>query len=212
MRPQKIENGAYHRLDATDDCYYIGEYTAHGGFNASDTNQQILNLKISPASASKRLYWKDRAVNYWADVLADVFDLDALAKDITLIPAPCSKPEGHPDYDDRMLRVLQRLAGRTHGIDVRPLILTANARRSQHEGERLTHEELVASMAINEPTLRVPLRQNALIVDDVFTQGCTFKAMQQVVRDRTGIRIDTGLFLAKTIWPNIVVDLDNLTF
>jgi hypothetical protein len=32
-------------LDATDECYFIGEYTAGRGYSHSATNQFILNLK-----------------------------------------------------------------------------------------------------------------------------------------------------------------------
>ena len=34
-------------LDATDECYFIGEYTAGRGYSHSSTNQLILNLKKS---------------------------------------------------------------------------------------------------------------------------------------------------------------------
>jgi hypothetical protein len=48
----------HYRLEPTDDCYFIGEYTARGGYEQSDTNDLILNLKkvwkksIAPMSGS----------------------------------------------------------------------------------------------------------------------------------------------------------------
>jgi hypothetical protein len=32
-------------LTAEDDCFFLGEYTARGGYSFSDTNQLVLNFK-----------------------------------------------------------------------------------------------------------------------------------------------------------------------
>lgn len=41
------------RLAADDECYFLREYTAGGGFQAGETNQLILNLKKSPDRRGK---------------------------------------------------------------------------------------------------------------------------------------------------------------
>lgn len=62
----------HYHLDANDECYFIGEYTAGRGFAHSSTNQFIYNLK---KSAERRglpdWVWKVRAIQKGASVLRD---------------------------------------------------------------------------------------------------------------------------------------------
>lgn len=205
-RFERLESSEYRNLDANDYCLYIGEYTAKGGFQASVTNQQILNLKKKPSVPANQLRYKDRAVNYWAIELYARLNLPFVAQHCTLVPAPPSKPAGHPEYDDRMIRVLNALGRIQPGIDVRPLVVTHAERVSQHEGNRLSIEDLAASMSIDGTQLDREFRSTVIIVDDVFTVGGTFKAVQKVLAS-TGIVANHGIFLAKTVWPGVDLNL-----
>jgi len=201
MRPSRIDPGEYAKLEITDECYYLGEYTARGGYAASETNQQIRNLQKKPSVPPTELRWKQFAINYWGDTVAAVLGLDVVAAEFTLVPAPSSKPPGSPDYDDRTLRVLQRLSAHKAGLDIRPLLYTPVERPSQHAHGRLTVAELQSSMALDYAHLSTPLRSRVLILDDVFTQGGTFKAMKNIISTLPGVASVTGLFLARMIWP-----------
>jgi hypothetical protein len=51
----------HYRLDSTDECYFVGEYTARAGYSYSATNDLVHNLK-------KGMERKDRPVlrrNFW---------------------------------------------------------------------------------------------------------------------------------------------------
>jgi len=205
----KIDPLHYPKLDASDLCYHIGEYTAGGGFGASATNQSILNLKKKLTASTQQLYYKQTAINQWGDAVASVLSLEAAAASVTFIPAPCSKPLGHPEYDDRMLRVMQRVAqhlpaGST--LDVRLVLNTVTERQAQHEGERLSIEDIKRSLSVDEAQLDPPLRGEVVVIDDVFTQGGTFKAMQSMLATLPGVQRVAGLFLAKTVWPTVELD------
>ncbi|MCW0388794.1 hypothetical protein NB722_003333 [Xanthomonas sacchari] len=58
MRLQIIEPKNYTYLEVCDECYHYGEYTSEGGYQASDTNQKILNLKKKPTVSEGQLYYK----------------------------------------------------------------------------------------------------------------------------------------------------------
>jgi hypothetical protein len=197
----QIDTSEYPKLGPADLIYYLGEYTAGGGFQASKTNQEIINLKKPPTAKASEQYWKQRAIDYWGDELRVRLGLDNAVARVTLVPAPCSKLPDDPEYDDRMLRVLQRLATHHPGLDVRPLLIAAQARPSQHAGDRLTVAELQTSMRVDTAHLMVPLRRIVILVDDVFTQGGTMTAMKNLVKDLPGVRTVCGVVLAKTVWP-----------
>jgi hypothetical protein len=189
-------------LAEDDECFHIGEFTAHGGYEAGETNQTIMNLKKSPSSASSgERWWKQRAIEVWGDRLAEHLRLDRAADRVTFVPAPGSKPIGHADYDDRMLQVLQRMAGARNDLDIRSVLATKTARPAQHDGPRLSVNELKQTLEIDHTELRVPLRSTVLVIDDVITQGVTFRAIQAILKEQLGVRRVVGIFLARTVWP-----------
>lgn len=205
-RLTQLNNDDYRYLTDDDQCFYYGEYTSGGGFGASDTNQQILNLKNRPTSPEARLYYKTRAVEYWARKIAGALDLPAVAQSATFVPMPCSKPIGHPDYDDRMLRVLNGLLRFTPGLDIRPLLLQTVLRNSQHEGGRLSPAQLRETMAVDQLQLDRPLKTHIVILDDVITMGASFNAARGLIDSISGESSVIGIFLAKTVWPPSELD------
>jgi hypothetical protein len=207
-RLAKIDVSTYPKLDEGDECFHIGEYTAGGGYGASDTNQQIFNLKWKPTSGDGKLYWKGRAISYWIQKLAEYMNLEKVEQNVTLVPAPCSKALGHPEYDDRMLRILIGIKAMRPGIDVREAIIPAESRDSQHEAGRLSVAELQSAMRLSTDNLTQPLKRVVIAVDDVFTQGGTFKAMQAHLLRAPGVKVVRGLFLARTIWPPVEGEID----
>lgn len=205
-RPIQLDNDSYRYLDDGDYCYHFLEYTSGGGFKISQGNQQILNLKKRPTSSENELYYKRKAIEFWGDLLSAELNLSASALNSTFMPMPCSKPIGHQDYDDRMLKVLRRMARNTPQLDIRELLLQDRARTSQHEGERLSPEQIASYMSVNQAALVLPIKENLVVVDDVITMGASFKAAKILV-ERAGIRTQVvGLFLAKTIWPPSELD------
>ncbi|MEI2453833.1 hypothetical protein [Lysobacter firmicutimachus] len=200
-RLTKIEQG-FGRLDASDSCWHIGEFQSHGGWSAGETNQQIKNLKIEVPVPPNRKRYKDEAVRYWGGKLAECLSADAIRRDVTFVPAPCSKPVGHAEYDDRIRRVLDDLAGRIGVLDIRELVVTHTERQAQHKGEhRSSPAELLQTLRLNPAALQLPLRPIVLILDDVFTQGSTFRALKTLITPVHGVQEVGGIFLARTVWP-----------
>jgi len=96
-------------LEPGDDCYYLGEYTARAGYAFSATNDLIQNLK-KPMDRKGRPEWRYKtwAINRSAEMLREVLPEKWLAS-VTFAPVPPSKARDHADYDDRLLRILERV-------------------------------------------------------------------------------------------------------
>lgn len=217
MRLTKLDPSEFRFLEPEDNCYHFGEYTAGGGFRASETNQQILNLKKKPTAPEAELYWKRRAINYWANAMlgTGVFRWDACIEGVTFVPFPCSKPTSHPEYDDRMLKVLELVAKQRPGIDIRSVLVQTVAREPQHGGVRSSPAEIAALLTIDHSKLISPLKPTVIIVDDVITRGASFVAAKQHIAALAGVQSVIGVFLARTIhqpaesYVHLLDDLDD---
>ena len=111
--------GGHSSLAADDECYFLGERTAGENYAFSETNQLIANLKISPlVNGTPRWYYKNEAIKQCAKLLDAGLNAEWL-KTATLVPVPPSKVCTDPEYDDRMLRVLQAIP--KPNLDIREL-------------------------------------------------------------------------------------------
>lgn len=197
----ELDNDEYRYLSDDDRCYYFGEYTSGGGFKKSETNRQILNLKKKPTSSGSELYYKRVSYEYWGRILAASIAIRADSQ-VTFVPMPCSKPAGHLEFDDRMLKVLQCMARGKPPTDIRPILIQTALRQSQHEGGgRLTPAQLLETMAIDPTQVTIAARATVVIVDDIVTMGASFSAAKSLIRNVAGVEHVIGVFLAKTVWP-----------
>src|SRR6202000_181619 len=97
-------------LDSSDECYFLREYTAGRGFAFSETNNLISNFKKPPALAgTSQGFYKELALEQLAAELRGSLGAGWL-KTATLVPIPPSKAADHPDHDDRLSRLLAKLA------------------------------------------------------------------------------------------------------
>lgn len=190
-------------LSEGDACYHYGEYSSDGrGYKASETNRWISNLKKKPTAPPDQLYWKERAIVYWANILRELMPHDK-CQNLTYVPMPGSKPIGHPDHDNRLQAVLERYALGAQGIDIRPVLRQKDARAAQHEDRaRLTPQALAQGMEIDYSQLTKPLRPIVIVFDDVLTMGASFKAAQSLLQPLPHVQHVRGVFLARTVWPN----------
>lgn len=198
LRPEHFD------LRPEDKCYALREYTAYQGYAYSETNNLIQNLKKSPLKRDQPGWnYKGRAIDQVARELRDALN-PAWLKSATLVPMPPSKIEGDPEYDDRILQVLRRMAG-TDRFDVRQLIRqTANmdpAHAGTQSGKRrpMIHE-LVNAYQINE-TVAQPPPSCVGLFDDVLTKGTHFRAAKRVLQARYGVSLEVvGIFAARTVF------------
>jgi predicted amidophosphoribosyltransferase len=183
-------------LGESDECYFIGEYTARKGFNFSKTNQLIYNLKKKPDRRHLAEWaYKERAIVAATKNLRDSLNPEFL-QIATFVPVPPSKAKGDAMYDDRMTRILNGLGG---GTDVRELVIQSVSMEAAHACEdRPSPNDLEANYSIDEGRAE-PSPQIIAVVDDVLTTGCHFKAAKQALSTRfPDVRV-LGIFLARRV-------------
>lgn len=210
VRLTKIDDliRAHHRhLDPDDDCYYWGEYQVRGGYRSGPTNQLIRNLKILPTERNaSRLVYKGRAITQVGSSFSSILATDTA---VTVVPVPCSKAPGHPDYDDRMLQIARLMV---HGSrsEAREIVRQTESYDASHivaAGARVTVERLLEIYAI--PARERTPHQDVIILDDVLTQGTHFRAMKTKIVERfPGTRV-VGVFIARAV-HNAAADFDVL--
>jgi predicted amidophosphoribosyltransferase len=196
----------HHYLKEGDRCLFFGEYFAGKGSQGGDTNQLIHNLKIEPTVAIEnplRGAHKERAIRTVAAGVRKVVERSS-AEQNTWVPIPSSKIEGHPDHDDRMLRAL-KLAFAGYDADIRTLLHQTESTEADHvRNERLSPEELLALLQIDQQSLASkPLKRQIVLFDDVLTTGKHFKCCETKLREivPTDTRI-MGMFVARRLRPN----------
>ena len=183
-------------LTPDDQCYYLGEYTARAGYAFSQTNDVIQNLK-KPMDRRALPEWryKGAAIGRSAQWLREVLNPDWVSF-VTFVPVPPSKKKDHPEYDDRLIQILN-IVGEGRTIDIRELIVMTQSVQASHLlDERRSVEGLTKSMAM-DTSLLTPTPQAICIFDDVLTTGAHFRAVREILRGCfTGVPM-SGLFLAR---------------
>lgn len=196
----EIERGDHYHLEPDDRCLFFGEYTSRAGFDHGDTNQLISNLQKPVSRAGKPDYkYKEWAISTAAAAIRGA-SAKATRGEVVIVPAPPSKPRGHVEYDDRMERIA-RLIG--PNADARCLLeTTAPREQAKRADHRPSIDDLVASMRVNLALLE-PLPAGVILLDDVITNGTTFKAAQRLLTPYLRGRKFVGLFLARRVFPPI---------
>lgn len=186
----------HYYLTADDVCTFMGEYTARKGFGYSETNQLIFNFKKSPLLRSTAQWQhKLRAINTVAASLATC--LKDHAGKITLIPVPPSKCKSDNEYDDRLLQVLNICQSKIPDMEYRELITQTVSTDAAHQtDDRPQPDDLIEIYDINE-SLLAGMRDNIIIVDDMLTTGCHFRAMESVLRRYFPTNTIAGVFVAR---------------
>ncbi len=188
-------------LEADDECFYLGEYNARKGYQFSETNKLIINLK-KPVDRRSRPEWayKRNAIESAGRQMRQ--GLDGLnpkwASILTLVPMPPSKIKTDPLYDDRLMAMLHVLREGVE-VDIRELILQSRSTDAAHTAVRRQRiQQLKENYGFDE-SLAGPTPRAIGLIDDVITTGAHFKAAQGLLLERfPGIRI-YGLFIARRV-------------
>jgi hypothetical protein len=192
----------HYYLTPQDNCYYFGEYTARAGHAFSDTNQLIMNFKKSVETrGTSQWRHKEMAIRTVAELIAaSVVPTEVANRTVTFVPIPPSKSVADPLYDDRMTRVLQTFVGANPGGgDVRELLTQVVSTEAYHlRTDRPSVDSLRTNYRIVE-TYSHPVPNEIILVDDVLTTGCHFKAASAVLNQRFPNVPITGLFVARRV-------------
>ncbi len=188
-------------LTVEDECYFLREYTRGVGYQASDTNQLITNLKKSTERRGQRDYrYKQQAVEIAGRELRSALNPEWL-KTTTLVPIPPSSSRDDPHYDDRITQVIQVV---TSGLqaDIRELIMQRESTTPAHlsGNYRPTVAEILENYAIDE-TLTEPAPNRIGLFDDILTAGSHFRAAKLLLQQRFGAISVVGIFVARRIFP-----------
>lgn len=183
-------------LGPDDVCLYYGDYTARRGYDHSETNQLIRNLKKSVLRRGRDEYrYKEFAMDRIAQALVGHIRMEQ----VTFVPVPPSKARTDPEYDDRMVQILARCQRLNPATDYRELVLQTVTTVAAHTtADRPRPADLEAIYAINRLDDR-PLREYVIVLDDMLTTGCHFVAMRStLLRAFPGQHI-AGLFVARRV-------------
>jgi len=179
-----------------DECYYLREYTARGGYEISATNDLIHNLKKEIA---RRVYpaeyrYKALAINQAGRELATSINPEFL-QTVTLVPIPPSKIKSDPDYDDRILQIINVM---TAGIaaDIRELIIQTQTLAAYHAGGIRNAVTLAQYYRIDE-NLANPAPTRIAVFDDLLTKGTHFRAAKRALQQRFPNVEVFGFFIAR---------------
>lgn len=187
----------HYRLESTDECYFVGEYTARAGYSYSATNDLIHNLKKG-MERKDRPEWRYKigAIAAASLQLRNSLNPDYL-RVATFVPVPPCKTKNDPLYDDRMVQVLQQFG---HDVDVRELVVQLEGYDASHAAtdSRLGPDELYQRYQIDEALVQ-PVPRSIAVVDDVLTTGAHFKAMQRILNETfLGVAL-IGVFVARRV-------------
>jgi predicted amidophosphoribosyltransferase len=190
--------GDHYYLTADDECYFLREYTARGGFAASETNQIIHNLKKPPDRRSRpEWFHKERALERAASELRAALN-PAWLRAATMVPIPPHVAKGDPLYDDRVLQIANRMSDGTR-IDVRELVVQiATVDPSHQSASRPRPNELRDNYRLDEG-LCDPAPATIGILDDILTAGAHFRAIKDMLSERFPAVPVLGIFYARRI-------------
>ena len=185
-------------LTASDECYFLGEYTARTGYQGSPTNQLVLNLKKRvDRRGLPDWHYKGQAIREVATALRAAINHDFLDK-ITFVPIPPSRAKDDRLYDDRMTQVCAAIRPRPP-LDVRELIVQPASTPPAHGADdRPTPQDIEALYQVDAALAYAP-RDFIFIVDDVLTTGAHFVAAKSVLTRLFPTTPVVGVFVARRV-------------
>lgn len=198
-----LSRASHSYLEPTDACFFFGEYTARQGYAYSDFNQLIFNLKkpVSRRALAEYQYKRD-AINQSIDLLKSIQLLNETAA--LLVPVPPSHAKISPDYDDRLVQILQGGCEGRRDLSPCELVVQDSDLPPFHstDANRMTPQELVRHYRLDQ-TQAGQVRDHLIIFDDVLTTGSHFKAMTLLLKQHFPQANISGLFLTRRVIKDV---------
>jgi hypothetical protein len=186
-------------LTKQDQCYFLREYIAGGGYQAGETNQLIFNLKKTPDRRGKPEWrYKEQAIRTAGQELRVAF-LSGGAKWLdgaVVVPMPPSKAKGDAAYDDRVARIAHVMCEGTRAT-VRELLVQQVSTDAVHLQDQTRDVAALADNFDVDGACCEPPPTKIAVLDDVLTTGAHFCAAKRVLRARFPSAHIIGLFVAR---------------
>lgn len=198
--------GDHHYLDSDDRCIYMGEYEPGGGYGVSATNQLIFNFKKSPAAKNNPSEYQHKIAAI-RNIAACLTGLIGKYNDFLFVPVPPSKAAGHPEYDDRLVKVFEQCHATNPDFRFANAVTQAESFDAEHLGsdKRPTPDERLERYNIDVDLIRETRIEGSafIIFDDVLNTGSHFKAVQAMLRKHFPKDPIYGFFVARVTRPNV---------
>lgn len=199
MRPHLIDELSrrdHYFIGSEEACYYFGEYTARHGHALGPTNELVHHLQqpVNQGGPGPDIR-KERAIRQCARMLKSAFEPSELAA-LTFVPLPLARHREHPQYDNRIRRMLRSMA---EGVDVRELLeLIPPHDGAEGPAPRAGPDALYAGMQVTQRLLS-PRPRTLFLVSDVLITGAAFIAAKRHLAQWLPDVPVYGLFIARKL-------------
>lgn len=194
-------------LSQDDECYYFLDHTS-GGYQESQANQDIFNLK-KPMSRNGKADWhyKGKAIRKFSNDLSSFINGALLELDTTVLTAiPTSKRHDNPEYDDRLIQVIQNTSIAT-GIDWIETFEAKADMQESHNGGTRSIEAISRNTGMLPTASKLGDYETCILVDDVITSGAHFIACKQILQKSFPHLEVIGAFWAFHRWTSYEYEL-----
>lgn len=198
-RVDRAVHGGARNLNSKDQCYFYMD-RQRGGWDKSEANQLIFNLKKGPErEGCPDWHYKADAIEGFASDTARLLErFSWRGMRPLLVPMPTSKSRFDELYDDRIVRVSQR-ASSLSGIDCLEVFDLEASVVSAHFGGSRSIDGIKSNLIVLDESALLSEYDVCLLVDDVLTTGAHFRACKEKLVERFPDLIVIGVFWAKQL-------------
>lgn len=181
--------------------YYARTYTPGAGYDYSETNNLINNLKRPVNRPENQLVYKRHAIDRFAIELTEfIKGVIKPGRKLFLVPTPPSKTKDHKEYDDRVSQVATKVAANISNVILFPIIVGNVNLEAAHESNASRETETILKSLTLDQNITTQYENGSTIavLDDVLTSGAHFSAMRQLLHTKFPDSRIIGLFWARS--------------
>ena len=178
-----------------DKCVYAREYKSRSGFRHR-TNRLIWNFKKPPLTkGTPEWQYRTEAIKVFTKEIEKLFKPNSNA---TITAIPSSKPNTHPEYDNRFEDLFKELLKTRPNLNIEWPVENQNITQPAHHGGSRDPENIKKNYKWNgfENT-----PEKIGIVDDVLTTGAHFRAMSDFLKENGYKGQIIGIFWSRAVYP-----------
>lgn len=182
----RSDNSDIDSLDAKDEVW-INELYCPDVRDEHSSN--LWNLKKTTDRKGKpEWYYKNEAIAKCSEFLNN---FDFQEKNPTIIPMPPSKKKGTPEYDDRLVQIINRVK-KAKCLDIFDVTESIESTHTQDQSKDLNAIQNNLEISSSE---EIP--DTVYVLDDVITTGSHFKAVKSIILKMNPDARVIGLFFYK---------------